>query len=470
MLRFRRKRNRKVMVIGLDCADPSLVFDQFAADLPNLSKLRQSGIWGNLASTIPCITVPAWSSMLSSRDPGALGFYGFRNRADYTYDKLTIATSLAVKEKRVWDYLTDADKASLIIGVPQTYPIKPIKGHMVSSFLTPGLDSPFAHPPEFRDEVLIHTDSTYMFDVKGFRTDQKDWLLNQITDMTEIRFKLLNRLIENKDWDLLMWVEMGVDRIHHGFWRYHDPDHRLYEAHNPYEHAIRDYYKQIDERVGQLIERVPDDTIILVVSDHGVRRMDGGVCLNEWLWKNGWLSLKNDPPAGKLSRLDELDVDWSRTKAWGDGGYYGRLFLNVVGREPEGIVPADAFDETLAEIEAALNTIVDHETGQTVGATFHHPSQVYQSTNNIPPDAIIYFGDLHYRSIGSLGHGASTVKENDTGPDDANHGPEGIFIWYDPLESRQGERTGHQLMDIAPTLLNAFQIDPPTIFQGKVIE
>ncbi len=138
--RFRRKKKRKVMVIGLDCADPSLVFDQFAEDMPNITKLRQGGLWGDLNSAIPCITVPAWSSMLSSRDPGVLGFYGFRNRADYTYDKLSIATSLAVKEKRVWDYLTEAGKESVIVGVPQTYPVKPIKGHMVSSFLTP---SPF---------------------------------------------------------------------------------------------------------------------------------------------------------------------------------------------------------------------------------------------------------------------------------------------------------------------------------------
>ncbi|HLA45018.1 MAG TPA: alkaline phosphatase family protein, partial [Aggregatilineales bacterium] len=268
-----------MLVIGLDCADPSLVFDQFAADMPSITRLRSNSLWGRLESTIPCITVPAWSSMLSSRDPGVLGFYGFRNRTGYDYNQLGIATGLAVKEKRVWDYLTDADKSSVIIGVPQTYPVRAMKGHLVSSFLTPSLESAFAHPPEFKDEVLIHTDNSYMFDVKGFRTDKKDWLLQQINDMTEIRFKLLDYLITGKEWELFMWVEMGVDRIHHGLWRYHDPAHRLYEPGNRFENAIRDYYAQIDYRVGQLLEKIDYNTSVLVVSDHGVSRMDGGVCL-----------------------------------------------------------------------------------------------------------------------------------------------------------------------------------------------
>jgi predicted AlkP superfamily phosphohydrolase/phosphomutase len=287
--------------------------------------------------------------------------------------------------------------------------------------------------------------------------------------MTEIRFKLLNQLITTKDWDLFMWVEMGVDRIHHGFWRYHDPDHRLHEPGNPWQNAIRDYYRQVDEGVGKLLERIDDDTCVLVVSDHGVSRMDGGVCLNEWLWKNGWLHFKNDPPEGQKTRFEDLEVDWTKTRAWGDGGYYGRLFVNVQGREEQGVIPADAVEDTLAELDAALNTITDAETGQVVSATCYRPEKVYSTTNKVPPDLIVYFGDLHYRSIGSLGHGAFTIKENDTGPDDANHGQQGMFIWYDPASSQRGMRVGHQLMDVAPTLLHSLGVDVPIQMQGHII-
>ena len=74
--------SKKIMVIGLDCAAPSLVFDRWRDQLPNLKKLMKNGVYGELTSTIPPITVPAWSSMMSSKDPGQLGIYGFRNRKD----------------------------------------------------------------------------------------------------------------------------------------------------------------------------------------------------------------------------------------------------------------------------------------------------------------------------------------------------------------------------------------------------
>jgi predicted AlkP superfamily phosphohydrolase/phosphomutase len=463
---FRRKRPR-VMVIGLDCAEPSLVFGAWAAHLPHLTHLRERGLWGELESTTPCITVPAWSSMLSSRDPGVLGFYGFRNRAAYDYGKLSIATSLAVKEKRVWDYLSEVGKTSVVVGVPQTYPVKPLKGFLTSCFLTPNLESPFAYPPEFRDEVLTVSEGRYQFDVKDFRTDDKDKLLQQLIDMTEVRFRLLKHLLMTKDWDFFMWVEMGVDRIHHGFWRYHDPAHRLYTAGNRYENAILDYYKQVDAGIGALLQHVDEDTALLVVSDHGAKRMDGGVCLNDWLWRNGWLALKNPPAEGQILSLDKAEVDWSGTRAWGDGGYYGRLFLNVQGREPQGLVPPEAYEETLRELESALNTLRDADTGQVVGATCYRPSQIYQAANNFPPDFIIYFGDLHYRSIGGVGYGRDTIQDNDTGPDDANHAQQGLFIWVDPAQDQNGRIEGRQLMDVAPTLLKAFGLDIPPAMQGQ---
>ena len=100
----------KVAVFGLDCCEPSLVFDRWVDDLPNMKRLMASGTYGELTSSIPPITVPAWSCMASSKDPGTLGIYGFRNRADHSYDKLTIATSLAVKEPRLWDILSAQGK------------------------------------------------------------------------------------------------------------------------------------------------------------------------------------------------------------------------------------------------------------------------------------------------------------------------------------------------------------------------
>ena len=96
----------KVFIIGLDCVEPTLVFDRWREHLPNLSRLMAGDTYGELTSTIPAITVPAWASMMSSKDPGQLGCYGFRNRADRTYENMSIATSKMVKADRVWDILS----------------------------------------------------------------------------------------------------------------------------------------------------------------------------------------------------------------------------------------------------------------------------------------------------------------------------------------------------------------------------
>ena len=105
---------QKVLIIGLDSAPPDLVFDQYLSELPNIGSLIERGIYGKLCSTIPAITCPAWMSMMTSKNPGKLGFYGFRNRADYSYDNMTIANSRSVKEDTVWDILSRAGEVRLL--------------------------------------------------------------------------------------------------------------------------------------------------------------------------------------------------------------------------------------------------------------------------------------------------------------------------------------------------------------------
>jgi len=179
---------RKVLVIGLDCAEPSLVFDRWREELPNLNQLMSGGVYGNLESCIPAITVPAWSVMMSSRDPGQLGIYGFRNRADYSYDKMTIATGSAVKADRVWDILSRAGKQVVVVGVPGTYPPRPVNGALVSCFLTPNTTkSQYTYPPELKDQIAAWV-GEYQVDVPQFRTEDKDFLLKQIDDMTDQHF------------------------------------------------------------------------------------------------------------------------------------------------------------------------------------------------------------------------------------------------------------------------------------------
>lgn len=464
----REKRSPRFLVLGLDCASPELVFDTFNDALPTLRRLMQTGTWGQLESSIPCITVPAWASMMSSRDPGELGCYGFRNRADFSYAEMRTADSNTIQLPRVWDLLSEAGQQCITIGVPQTYPVKPLNGHAVSCFLTPGTDSQFTYPAMFKREVLQYWPQ-YQFDVREFRTDDKIRLHQQILDMTEMQMGLVEHTMRTKPWDFFMYVNIGVDRLHHGLWRFHDPTHRLHDPNHPLRNAIRDYYIMMDRFAARLLEIAGEDTTVLVVSDHGVSRMDGGVCINEWLWRRGWLHFKTAPPAHRITRIEDMEIDWSRTRAWASGGYYARIFLNIQGREPQGTIAPGAARMVRDELAEQLTAIPGFDGAPLPNTQVFKPDQIYREVNGIPPDLMVYFGDLHWRAVGSLGHGDHLTLDNDTGPDDANHATHGLFILNEPGKPGAGRVDGHQLMDIAPTILDRMGARIPLNMQGRVI-
>jgi len=461
-------RGKKVFVVGLDCADPKLVFDLWRDDLPTLSRLMEQGSYGLLRSSHPPITVPAWSSMFSSKDPGQLGFYGFRNRADYSYERMRIATNLVVDVDRVWDVLGSAGKRSIIVGVPQTYPVKPLDGICISSFLTPPGGARWCWPSSVKDEIVGFLDGEdFMFDVGRFRTENKAWLLEQIYKMADQRFRVIHHLMDTQPWDLFMFVDMGVDRIHHGFWACMDPEHIRYEPGNRFEDAIHDYYVYLDRELGGLLEKLDDDTAVLVVSDHGAQRLEGGFCVNEWLKQQGLLVLR-DQPAG-LVPLEKCEVDWERTKVWGSGGYYARVFFNVQGREPHGIVPATGYESFRSEMIQRFEATTDHR-GNPLRTVALRPQDLYREVRNIAPDLIVYFGNLGWRSVGSLGFDAVHTFENDTGPDDANHAQNGLIILHDPERDRGGKHLeGLQLECVAPTILHLMGVEIPATMEAQPI-
>ena len=459
----------KVLVIGLDCFTPQLVFDQYLGQLPNLKSLMDAGYWGNLRSSEPPITVPAWTCMMTSKDPGQLGFYGFRNRKDHSYEALYFANSLAVREPTVWNLLSRNRMDSVLIGIPQTYPPKPLRGNLVTGFLAPDNQSTYTHPEDLKEEVERAADG-YIIDVKDFRTDNKDWLKEQVYEMTEKRFRVIHHLLRTKPWSFFMFVEMGPDRLHHGFWRYCDPSHRLYEPGNPYENVLLDYYVFLDKKIGGVLEQVDlSSTTVLVVSDHGAKGMRGGICVNEWLAQQGYLRLKETPKA--VTRLRMEDILWKGTRVWGEGGYYSRLFFNVDGRETQGVIPPADYEKMRSEIVEKLEALGDEE-GKSIGTRVHRPEDLYETTRNIPPDLIVYFGDLDWRSVGSVGMGCLHTFENDTGPDDANHDYNGIFILADPrvpAQDRGRALGGITLYDVAPTVLDCLALKVPTDMLGQRI-
>jgi predicted AlkP superfamily phosphohydrolase/phosphomutase len=456
--------DKKLLIIGLDCMTPQLVFDEWKDDLPTLSALMDGGTYRPLFSTIPPITVPAWMSMMTSKDGGQLGMYGFRNRKDHSYDALYTVNSNNVQEKTLWNLLSRNRKSSLVWGVPLTYPATPLNGMMVCSFLTPDKTTQWTYPPEAAAEVDAAADGDYIIDVKNFRTDDKDWLLEQIDVMTRRRFKAFRHFYGKDEYDFAMVVEMGTDRIHHGFWRYMDKSHRLYEPGNQYESAIHDYYVLLDHEVEKTLELADDKTEVMIVSDHGAKTMIGAICINEWLQREGYLTLKEQPSEPKRMTYDM--IDWSKTKAWGEGGYYSRIFMNVQGREPEGIIPKEDYEAERDALCEKLRGITD-EKGNGIGTVVYRPEHIYEKIVNIPPDLVVHLGNLDWRSAGSVGIGAIHMFENDTGPDDANHAQEGIFISSMKLREPVAQKSPYSIFDIAPTVLDYFGIEVPGDMIGE---
>ena len=453
----------KILVLGLDCAAPELLFGD--ERLENFRRLMAAGSYGRLESVVPPITVPAWMCMATSRDPGSLGVYGFRNRMDHSYQGLGIVDSRSFKGLTIWDQIAMEGGRSIIIGVPPSFPPRKVNGISVGCFLTPDPDKEvFTHPPAMSQTIRDIAGGHYPVDVKGFRTERKEWLRDEILAMSRSQFDVVRHLLVNEDWDYFQYVDIGLDRVHHGFWQHHDPLHIDYVPGNPFENVIRDYYAHLDEELGRILELLDDDTAILVVSDHGARRLDGGFCVNEWLIEEGFLVLNHYPDT--VTPFDQLDVDWSRTRAWSEGGYYARVFLNIEGREPQGTIsPRDAL-MFRAELQKMLEATADAD-GKPLGTLVFRPEEVYRELNNVPPDLIVHFGALAWRSIGSVGHRKLHLRENDTGPDGCNHAQFGAFILAAPDSSLEGEMEGAHLLDIAPTLLTLGGYDVPQSMQGR---
>jgi len=456
---------KKVIVIGLDCATPKTLFEDFKDECPNIRNLMNKGVYGKLRSSDPPITVPAWMVMATGKKAGTLGIYGFRHRKEKSYTDFWVANSQNIKEPKIWDILGKKGFKSIILGVPPTFPPQPINGNLISGFITPDSLSNFTYPPELKEEISNVVEN-YTFDVL-FRTSYKEQLLIDLYKMTKMHFKVLKYLIKNKEWDFCQFVIIGLDRFHHAFWKYYDKSHHKFEPGNIFETAMKNFYKFLDKEIGEVLNLLSADTIVFVVSDHGAKAMKGCICVNMALEKLGLLTFKERPLPG--TRLKENLIDWNKTYAWGWGGYYARIFLNVKDREKFGIIEPSEYENYRRSITEKLKTIPDN-LGNAMKTKIFKPEDLYENVRGDAPDLLVYFDDLNWRSAGTIGYKSMYLDENDTGPDDAVHDYNGIFIINDPLIEKGKKLETKNILDIVPTILKIFGINIPEDLEGKCIE
>lgn len=453
-----RDSKTKVAIIGLDSVPPELMFQKLLDKLPNMKKMYEKGLHGSLETCHPPITVPAWMVMMTGKNPGKLGIYGFRHRKGFSYKEGYIVNSTTVKEKTIWEILSAEGKKSIVLGIPPGYPPKQVPNcNIVSCFITPGMDKAFTYPAELKDEILRVTNGKYIFDVT-FRTEDREAIKKELFEMTEKRFDVAEYLAKNKPWDFFIMHEIGFDRLHHAFWKFFDPTHPKYTKGNQYENLDLEYYKMVDRRIGSLVDLFGEECVTFVLSDHGSKGMHGAFCVNQWLEKEGYLAFKEQPAS--ILDFDKAEIDWTKTKAWGWGGYYARIFFNIKGRESDGIIEPEELELEKKLLTEKIMAITDDK-GRKLENLVLSPKELYGVARGDKPDLMVYFGDLEWRSAGTVGHDSLYLFENDTGPDDSVHSMNGIFLMYNPKKDLHGkELFGAKIADIAPTLLEMYGLRP----------
>ncbi len=419
---------RKVFILGLDSAPPKTIYERYGVDIPNIAEVVDESQRWLMRTCHPPITIPAWMVMFTGKTPGELGIYGFRHRKPGDVKHSYIINYSFIKEPTLWDEVGKAGGRVGVFGVPPTYPPRPVKGFMISDFMTPGPEKAYTFPPWLKKELESKL-GPMIFDVK-FRSEEKLKVRDELFAMTYQHLQVVKYLVSRKAWDLFIYMEIGIDRLHHAFWKYFDVSHPRHEPHPELSKTIPNYYRMLDTEFAKIRKDLPKDTIIVLVSDHGVKSMTGAFAVNEWLIQEGYLKLKEKPKKPGTDLTKEM-IDWDHTIAWAWGGYYSRIFINLKGREPHGIVGKEEYETVLNQLAKDIAKIKGPQ-GQQWRNIALRPEDVYPVVRGDPPDLMAYFDDLSWRAAGTIGWDTPYLKENDRGPDDAVHDWHGIFTIYDP--------------------------------------
>lgn len=233
-------------------------------------------------------------------------------------------------------------------------------------------------------------------------------MCNDIIDEQErMLWYELNRFKEG----LFAFVFFSTDRIQHMFWSTRDPEHPLYDREyaERYGHVIDDCYRRMDGILGRVMEHVDGETAIMVISDHGFTTYRRSVHLNSWLVQNGFMRLtrkveKDDREGGGLFQY----VDWKNTYAYALG--FGSIYLNIKGREKEGIVSQEEASKVLDEISSRLLELTDPEKGNRAIRNVYKSSSIYSGDRfREAPDLIVGFQD-GYRASWQTAVGGSPLE------------------------------------------------------------
>ena len=505
----------KIIVIGLDGATFDLIKPWAEAGyLPVLNKIMQEGAHGSLASTLPPMTAPAWTSFATGCNPGKHRLYDWIAREPDSY-RFTPVTALDGKAPTIYSLLSQNGRKVVSLNVPMTYPPTPVNGVMVSGMPTPSTDVQFTYPEHTYQEILDEVGNYILYPDPGeaYSDSGIDSFLEKLYRSADLRMQTFAYLRQREKPDFAMMVFNGTDTISHAMWKFMDASHPLHDPakFEKYGNAIRDYYHHVDGLLGGVLNSLDENTTLVVMSDHGFGPFYKFIHVNNWLIREGFMTIKSGVTSrikkasfqagfspmnvynmlmqvgfGRLKRevvrgqgqdmlktlfLSFEDVDWSRTQAYSLGNV-GQIYLNVAGREPNGCVqPGEEYEEIRSQIMERLLELRDPSTKENVVEAVYRREEIYAGDYlDKAPDIVFMPTRLEYFGFGEYEFGSHKIIEAMERGISGTHRMNGIFLTYGAHVEPGIEVNDASLVDLAPTMLHLMSVPIPDHMDGRILQ
>ena len=504
----------KVLVIGLDSAPLELI-DPWVKEgkLPVLGRLMAQGAAGVLRSTIPPLSPAAWSSFATGTNPGKHGVFDHAFRKSDSYE-IVPTNAQRRAGKTLWKIIGDYGGKVGVINLPETYPPEAVNGFLITGMSTPSDDAGFCFPATLAKEL-----DQAIGGYKVFGPRSKEDLEKALGGMREtaiMRLKAAAYLMKKYDPQFMALVLQETDTVQHRFWKFMDPDHPHFDAEGArrFGTAILEVYQCIDEHLHWLLEQVDEDTVVIVMSDHGAGAIYKWLYLNNWLLHEKFIQFKRSllvrfkqavyrlgyTPGNILELAMRLrlgiadqtikrvkkssatrnflyrlflsfeDVDWSRTKAYTLGGNMTGIYINLRGREPNGVVqPGAQYESLREEIIKRLARLYDEETGVQVVTRIYKREELYSGPYlERAPDIIFETHDERYVGYGGQEFTANVVMA----PSrlfNGCHRKDGMVVLKGGPILPGTRMEPHDIVDLAPTILYLLGYPVPDNMDGNVM-
>ena len=493
----------KLLIIGIDGATFDLVRPWAEqGHLPNLAHLMEEGVSADLASTLPPVTSPAWPTFMTGCNPGKHGVFDF---IQPTGADFSLVNSTTIRQPTIWQRLSAAGLKVGVLNVPVTYPPHEVNGFMITGILSPNSEH-ICYPHDLLERYRETLGEYRVAPDVQFKPGIEQAYVEDIYALIRVHGEWALTLMENEPWDVLMVHFIALDIMKHAMWRHMDERHPRHEP-GPYKHAIRDGYRLVDDYIGRMLRRVPEDTTVLVMSDHGFGPLSKIVNLNVFLMQKGFLKLKGDfvnrlkaaafhigmTPASVYHMIEKVglqnlatrvsketrnqvvgrflsfnSVDWSRTVAY-SMGHVGQIYLNVAGREPKGIVTTDNYESKRQDVIRALRKLRDEDGSPLVTKIILREETYHGRYAEKGPDIHVVLDDYNMIAFPLFATNNEVIADQIRG-DSGSHRREGIFIAQGHNIRAAGRQDEVNILDLAPTIMAHLNQPVPQIMDGRVLE